>query len=49
MNYSVPFEYTKQKVDVRLTRATVEVFYGGNRICWWNSRLREAMEPSVSS
>lgn len=34
MNYSVPFEYiNKQKVDVRLTRATVEVFYGGNRIC----------------
>lgn len=33
MNYSVPFEYIKQKVDVRLTRATVEVFFGGNRIC----------------
>ena len=33
MNDSVPFEYIKQKVDVRLTRATVEVFYGGNRIC----------------
>lgn len=25
MNYSVPFEYIKQKVDVRLTRSTVEV------------------------
>ena len=33
MNYSVPFEYIKQKVDVRLTKATVEVFYSGNRIC----------------
>ena len=33
MNYSVPFEYIKQKVDVRLTKATVEVFCGGNRIC----------------
>ena len=33
MNYSIPFEYIKQKVDIRLTRATVEVFYGGNRIC----------------
>ena len=32
MNYSVPFEYINQKVDVRLTRATVGVFYGGNRI-----------------
>ena len=33
MNYSVPFEYIKQKVDARFTKATVEVFYGGNRIC----------------
>jgi transposase len=33
MNYSVPFEYIKQKVDVRITRSTIEVFFGGNRIC----------------
>lgn len=33
MNYSVPFEYIRQKVDVRLTRATMEVFYNGSRIC----------------
>ena len=33
MNYSVPYEYIKQKVDVRMTRSTVEVFFGGNRIC----------------
>lgn len=33
MNYSVPFEYIKQKVDVRITRGTVEVFFSGNRIC----------------
>lgn len=33
MNYSVPFEYIKQKVDVWLTKVTVEVFFGGNRIC----------------
>ena len=32
MHYSVSFEYIKQKVDIRLTRATVEVFFGGNRI-----------------
>lgn len=32
MNYSVPYEYIKQKVDVRLTRTTVEIFYAGNRI-----------------
>ena len=33
MNYSVPYEYIKQKVDVRVTRTTIEVFFGGNRIC----------------
>lgn len=32
-NYSVPYEYIKQKVDVRITRSTIEVFYGGKRIC----------------
>ena len=32
-NYSVPYEYIKHKVDVRLTKNTVEVFSGGNRIC----------------
>ena len=31
--YSVPFEYLKREVQVRLTRNTVEVFYDGNRIC----------------
>ena len=33
MNYSVPYEVIRQKVDVRLTRSTVEVFYNGTRIC----------------
>ena len=33
MNYSVPYEYIRQKVDVRLTRSAVEVFYNGTRIC----------------
>ena len=33
MNYSVPYEYIKQKVDVRLTSSMVEVFFGGNRVC----------------
>ncbi|MCM1023468.1 MAG: IS21 family transposase [Prevotella sp.] len=33
MNYSVPYEYIRQKVDVRLTTKTVEVFFEGNRIC----------------
>lgn len=31
--YSVPFEYIRRKVDVRLTRNTVEVFFEGSRIC----------------
>lgn len=30
--YSVPFEYLKREVQVRLTRNTVEVFYDGDRI-----------------
>lgn len=29
----MPYEYIKQKVDVRLTKNVVEVFFGGNRIC----------------
>lgn len=32
MQYSVPYEYIKQKVDVRLTRNMVEVFFNQNRI-----------------
>ena len=32
-NYSVPYEYIKQKADVRLTKNTVEVFSEGDRIC----------------
>ena len=31
-NYSVPYEYIKQKVNVRLTKRLVEVFYAENRI-----------------
>jgi hypothetical protein len=32
MNYSVPYEYIKYKVDVRLTQSVVEIFYQGTRI-----------------
>lgn len=32
MNYSVPYEYIKRKVDVRLTASMVEVFFQGTRI-----------------
>jgi len=31
-NYSCPYEYIKHKVDVRITRNIVEVFYQGTRI-----------------
>lgn len=33
MHYSVPHEYIKHKVDVRVTRNVIEVFFNGNRIC----------------
>jgi transposase len=32
IHYSVPYEYIKHKVDVRLTRNMVEVFFKGKRI-----------------
>ena len=31
--YSVPYEYIKQELDVRVTAASVEVFYNSLRIC----------------
>jgi len=31
--YSVPYEYIKHRVDVRLTRNVVESFFEGHRIC----------------
>ncbi|MEK0314596.1 IS21 family transposase [Cohnella sp. 56] len=33
MHYSIPYEYIKHRVDVRMTRAAVEVFYQNHRIC----------------
>ncbi len=33
MHYSVPYEYIKHPVDVRLTRQVIEVFYHNQRIC----------------
>ena len=33
MLYSVPCEYIKRKVDVRVTEKTIEVFFNHNRIC----------------
>ena len=31
--YSVPYEYIKHEMDVRITSATIEVFYSNHRIC----------------
>ena len=31
-NYSIPYEYIKQKVNIRITKRLVEVFFSGNRI-----------------
>ena len=33
MHYSVSYEYIKHKVDVRITRRVIEVFYSNHRIC----------------
>jgi len=32
MQYSVPYEYIKRKVDVKVTDTTIEIFYNHNRI-----------------
>ena len=45
-NYSVPFEYIKQSVNVRITRNVIEVFFEGNRIC---SHVRKYGKPSQYS
>ena len=46
MNYSVPYEYIKQQVDVRLTQTTVEIFFAGTRIA---SHLRFHGRPNQYS
>jgi Transposase and inactivated derivatives len=33
MHYSIPYEYIKHEVDVRITKRMIEVFYKNNRIC----------------
>lgn len=34
MHYSIPYEYIKRKVDVRITDKIIEVFYNHNRIAF---------------
>ena len=43
MNYSVPYEYIKQKVDVRLTGSAVEIYFCGTRVA---SHLRLDGRPN---
>lgn len=33
MHYSVPYEYIKHKVDVRMTKGVIEIFFNHHRIC----------------
>lgn len=33
MYYSVPYEYIRQKVDVKITKNTIEIYYKHHRIC----------------
>ena len=32
-NYSVPYAYARKKVDLRITKSLVEVYYHGTRVC----------------
>lgn len=42
MYYSVPYEYIKHQVDIKLTSSVVEVFFSGNRIA---SHIRKYGNP----
>lgn len=33
MNYSIPYEYVGKRVEVKLTKDTVTVYYKKNQIC----------------
>ena len=46
MHYSVPYEYIKKQVDVRITRNMVEVFLNGDRI---TSHIRKHGHPGQYS
>lgn len=46
MHYSVPYEYIKHKVDVRITKRVIEVFFSNHRIC---SHLRLHGRPGQYS
>lgn len=46
--YSVPFDLIGEKVDIRLTSTTVEVFYHGNRVAAHVRRNAAQREPIVN-
>jgi len=47
--YSVPYEYIKNQVDVRITRKIVEVFYHNNRIASQIRIYGEGNDPVILS
>ncbi len=46
--YSVPFDLIGEKVDIRLTSSTVEVFFHGNRVAAHVRRTAAQREPIVN-
>ena len=46
--YSVPFDLIGEKVDIRLTSTTVEVFYHGSRVAGHVRRTAAQREPIVN-
>ena len=46
--YSVPFDLIGEKVDVRLTRKAVEVFYHGNRVASHVRAENPQREPIIN-
>lgn len=45
--YSVPFNLIGEDVDIRVTRNTVEVFFGGNRVASHHRELRIVKDPII--
>ena len=48
MNYSVPYEYIRRKVDVRITDTVVEVFFNGTRLCSHSKLFGRANQYSTN-
>ena len=48
MLYSVPYEYIKKKVDVKITDTTIEIFYNHNRIASHRRLKGRSGSPEIS-